>query len=1170
MAEEKKSQHDKEFGLSTLSINNRKTVFLLISIILIMGVQSYFTMPKENFPELVIPEIYVGVPYPGGSPEFIDDKITSSLEKEIKSIKGVDEIVSTSVEGYSSVQVKFDFKVSIEEARRKVQDAIADARAKPGFPELQFEPTIRELDVSEFPILNVNLSGDYSTDQLKVYAELLEERIEAVPEISEVDIRGVQEKAMRIEMKRLEAEAKEVSFDDIERAINSENVSVPGGEIMVDGKRRSVKINGEFTNADEILNIIVKQQGGEDVIYMHEVADVYFGDEDTISYAREFGKTVVMLDVKKRGGENLLDATDAIMDIVNAREGIPDDVTITVTNDQSEKTRNDVSNLENSIIFGVLLVVLVLLFFLGLRNALFVGVAIPLSMFMSFMLLSTLGVTLNLMVLFSLVLALGMLVDNGIVVVENIYRLMDEGLDSFTAAKKGMGEVAWPIIASTATTLAAFVPLAFWPGIMGEFLKFLPITLMIVLGSSLFVGLVINPVLAALYMKVKSNPNVKRLLVISGILIIGGIFAVGGGNMVLGNLMIFFGLVGIINQFLFTPAADWFQNKFLPMLENIYEKFLAYALRKAGLMLLITFGLLLLSFVMLGLFTPKIVFFPPNEPNYVNIFVEHPIGTDIKVTNETAEKIEAILDTGIIEKYEDKYVVHQRELSDGTIVPDTAKLIRSVITQVGKGTSDPAGGKVEAGNSPHKARITVSFAEFQDRQGIKTSDIMKEIQGLMEGQFPANIRVFAAKNNVGPPQEPPINIEIKGPVEYSELVEEAEAIRAYLATKNVEGVEELRLDVPTGKPELELLIDRNKAIRYGMSTGQVAQAIRTSVFGKDISTYKLDDDTYDINMRMEESRRNSLDDILNQRVTFRNNRGQILSIPIRSVLKDGISKSTFGSVVRKDQEQVVTIYSNVNVDANANEVVAELKEIMEEYMESDAGVTFQQAGYEYGFTGQQEEQAKEMAFLSKALLIAVFLILIIIVSQFNSFSSPAIILTSVLFSLIGVLGGLVAFQMDFVVIMTMIGIISLAGVVVNNSIVLIDYTNLLRKRKRKELGLGEMDQLPTNEVINSIREAGKTRLRPVLLTAITTVLGLLPLATGLNIDFVRFLQEYDANIYMGGDNVMFFGPLSWTVIFGLSFATFLTLIIVPVMYLLLHRLKVFLYRTFNWKMRSNI
>lgn len=1152
----KENENLKEFGLSTLAVKNRKTVYLIAILIFLMGTMAYVSMPKENFPELVIPEIYVGTPYPGGSPEFIEDKITQPFEKEFNSIKGIEEISSTSIYGYSSVKIQFDFSVSVSEARRKIQDAIADARAKPEFPDLEIEPMIKEVDFSEMPIMNVNLSGDYTTDQLKGYAELLEDRIEALTEVNEVDIRGIQEKKLKIELRKYDAQARNVSYTDIQNAVGRENITMPGGEIEIGGKKRSVRIEGEFTTPEQLANIIVKQEDGGDEIYLHEVADVSFGDADKTSYARQFGESVVMLDIKKRSGENLIDAADKIKEIVAAREGIPSGVEISITNDQSTNTKNMVSNLENSIIFGVILVVLVLMFFLGLRNAAFVGIAIPLSMFMSFMILSSMGVTLNVMVLFSLVLALGMLVDNGIVVVENIYRLMDEGFKPMEAAKKGVGEVAWPIIASTATTLAAFVPLAIWPGIMGEFMKYLPITLMIVLGSSLFVALVINPVLTAVWMKLEEDkPNYKKMHTRVAIMIAIGLLFIFGGTLWLGNLLVLFGLLTLANVYLFTPWTEKFQKSFLPKIERLYEKTLDFAVTIPGKVLLGTVGLLVLSFILIGMFPPKVLFFPENEPLYVNVYIETPIGTDIEVTNGITKDIASIINTEVVDKYKNNNKVKKQKLEDGTVLIDTVNIITSLMEQVGEGTSDPGRGMVQSGSTPHKARISVQFADFEDRKGISTSDIMTDIKEALDGKFPADVSIVVDKNAQGPPQDPPVNIEVHGPKDYEYTIEWAEKIKKFLANKAVTGVEKLRLDVETGKPELLLNIDRNKAIRFGLSTSQIASTIRTSIFGSDISTYKVDDETYDINLRLNENVRNNIDEVLDQKITFRNNKGKLLNIPIRSVVRNYEERSTYGSVVRKDLNKVVTVYSNVTGDANPNEVVETLKKYLEEFFETPDGKEFKNEGFHADFTGQMEQQAKEMSFLSGALLIAVFLIMLIIVSQFNSFSTPAIILTAVFLSLIGVFLGLVIFRMDFVIMMTMIGIISLAGVVVNNAIVLIDYINLIQDRKKKELGLEDDERLPFNLIEYSVVQSGKTRLRPVLLTAITTVLGLLPLATGLNIDFVGIITDYSPNISLGGDNVMFFGPMSWTIIFGLTFATFLTLIVVPGMYLLLYKLK---------------
>jgi multidrug efflux pump subunit AcrB len=1010
------------------------------------------------------------------------------------------------------------------------------------------------------PIMNINLRGE-SPEMLKDIAEELEDQIEELPEISEVDIRGVQEQEMRIEVNPIKANAVNVTLDDIQNAVNAEHQTISGGELLSDGIRKTIRVEGEFQNADELKKIVVKQDDFLPV-RLEDIAHVEFGNGDTTSYAREFGSPVVMLDVKKQGGQNLLDASDKIGQILDAalRDGtIPQSVNVSITSDQSNNTREMVSNLLNSIIFGILLVVGVLLFFLGLRNALFVGVAIPLSMLMSFLILNTMGVTLNVMVLFSLVLALGMLVDNGIVTVENIYRHMSEGKNPAKAVIEGVGEIAMPIIASTATTLAAFIPLAIWPGIMGEFMKYLPITLIIVLGSSLFVALVINPVLAATYMRITEKaPSKRKIFVNSAILAVIGLIFLAVGAIGFGNLLIVFGLFILLNFFVMVPAADLFQNGFLPRLESFYERFLKHALngRRPLHYFLGTVGLLILSFVLMGIFPPKIDFFPVNEPNYVNIFISHPIGTDISVTNKTTLEVEEKLNA-IVAEYMDE--------DDTTGIPSDQQIIRSIISQVGEGTSDPMEG-VSMGNTPHKARITVNFTEFKYRRGIMTSDILKKIQNGLKGQFTADIEISVSKEAAGPPQGPPINIEVTGKGDYKDLIAEGGRIKSYLDSLNIEGVEKLKLNVEANRPEIPIHVDRDQIRKLNASTAQVGMAIRKALLGQDITTYTKDDESYDIVVKFAKKQRENLDALLDQRLIFRNNKGQLMNIPIRSVIEDPKEESSYTAVVRKDQVPLVTVSSNVTEGFNPNEVVQVLKTKMEAYQK--AGRISESVNY--NFTGQQEEQAKEMAFLSQALMIAVFLILLIIVAQFNSYSMPSVIMITVLLSLIGVLLGLVISRQNFVIMMTMIGVISLAGVVVNNAIVLIDYTNQLRGAKRKELGLGEFDKLPYQDIVNAAIEAGKTRLRPVLLTAITTILGLIPLAVGFNIDFFTLFTEYDPNIYIGGDNNIFFAPLSWAIIYGLTFATFLTLVIIPALYLLMHRLKVWIYKIGKWEMRSNI
>lgn len=1149
----------KGFGLTTLSVKNRKTVYLIALMILIGGLLAYSGMPKENFPELEIPEIYIGITKPGSSPDYMSKKISVEIEKELASIRNVDEIKSNSVFGYTTIQVKFSFDVSVDKALQKVKDAVDKARSKSDFPELPVEPNIFEMDPSQMPIMNINLRGT-SASLLKEVAEILEDRIEALPEINEVDIRGVQKQEMRIEVDPIKSQAVHVSLDDIQNAISAEHQTIPGGEVLMDGIQKTIRIEGEFKNAAELKKIVVKQDEYMPV-HLEDVAEVYFGNADTTSYAREFGEPVVMLDVKKRGGENLLIAADKIDQILAEakKDGtIPKSIMISKTNDQSYNTRDMVSNLENSIIFGIILVVVVLLFFLGLRNALFVGVAIPMSMLMSFLILDAMGVTLNVMVLFSLVLALGMLVDNGIVIIENIYRHMDEGLSGRNAVIKGVGEVAWPIISSTATTVAAFIPLAIWPGIMGEFMKYLPITLMIVLSSSLFVALVINPVLAVTYMKVKEDtPKRQKIILISLVLVFLGILFAISGKLSFGNLLIFFGLIYAFNTFVLTPATQRFQNGFLPRLENRYERFLGFALngKKPLLFLFGTIGLFIASIVLLGIFPPKVDFFPVNEPNYVNVFVSHPVGTDIKITNATTLKVEKELNS-ILKPYMDRDIQNK--------IPANERLIKSIISQVGEGTSDPAQG-VSMGNTPNKSRITVNFVESQYRKGEKTGDILKKIQENLKGKFTADIEISASKNEEGPPQGAPINIDVFGKSDYEDLIIEANKIKDYLEDKAVDGVEKLKLNVESDRTEIPIIVDRDQIRKLNASTMLVGMAIRKALLGEDVSTYTKNDESYDIMVRFNKENRENFDALLDQQLIFRNNQGKLLTIPIRSVILSPKEQTSYSAVIRKDEIPLVTIQSNVTEGSNANEVVAELKEYMTEY----EGENRLKEGINYKFSGQQDDQAKEMAFLSKALIIAVFMVLLIIVMQFNSISTPGVIMLAVFLSFIGVFLGLVISQQNFVIMMTMIGIISLAGVVVNNAIVLIDYTNSIIKERRTEKGLGEFDETPIEDVIESARLAGKTRLRPVLLTAITTILGLIPLAIGFNIDFFSFFATYDAKIYFGGDNNVFFAPMSWTIIYGLTFATFLTLVIIPSLYVLVTRFKSWVYKLGGWKMRSN-
>ncbi|GAA5220353.1 efflux RND transporter permease subunit [Membranihabitans marinus] len=1120
----------REFKLSSFAVDNATSIFLMTVMIFIFGLDSYNSMPKEQYPEVSFPTVYVNTPYFGNTAADIENLVTRPIEQELQSIVGVDNITSSSVQDFSVIIVEFDADRDIDEAVRKVKDAIDLAKSE--LPtDLTTDPQVLEIDLSQIPIMTVNVSGDYTIDQLKTYAEYLEEEFENLSEVSEADIKGALDREVKIDVDLPKMESLKVSFTDIENAVKAENLTMSGGEIVSDNFRRGVRIIGEFTNMDQIRNMIVKSES-QRPIYLKDIATVTYGYEELKSIARSDGFSVVSIDIIKRSGENLIAAADKVKAIVEEAENnvLPADLKVSIFNDQSENTKREVSNLENSIISGMILVILVLLFFMGLRNATFVGVAIPLSMLTGIMWLYLTGVTMNMMVLFALILALGMLVDNAIVVVENIYRYFQEGYSAKDAAKFGAGEVAVPIIASTATTLAAFLPLAFWPGIVGEFMKYLPITLILVLSSSLIVALVINPVFTAYFMKVdeKADSAEERKkktrnigIFILGAIVFGFVFHSIGLDWAR-NLLGITAVISTINFFALRPASFYFQNKVMPALERGYDWFVGKALyKKMPIVVFVgTFVLMICSIMLLAVKSPKVVFFPDTQPIYINVFLELPIGRDIEATDKAVRIVESQITT-VLEPYQD--------------------VVESVLTQIGENTSDP-NSTPEPGASPNKARITVTFVPADERNGVKTSKIMEDIRANLKNM--PGVQIVVDQNAAGPPTGKPVNIEIQGE-NIDELAQLSEDLIAYVNKQNIPGIEELKADVKIGKPELLIHIDREAARRYELSTYAIADALRTSVYGKEVSTYKDGEDDYPIQLRLDPKYRNNVGALMNQKITFRNPaNGQLTQVPISAVATVEYS-STYSSINRKDLERAITIYSNVLDGYNANEIVEEVKAVFADYKMPN--------GISYAFTGEQEQQAEDMQFLSGAFILSIFLIFIILVSQFNSIISPFIILMSVFFSTIGVFLGYVVTGSDIAVILTGVGIISLAGIVVNNAIVLVDYINLLVTRRRKELGFENMWMLDKSDVKSMIIKGGSTRLRPVLLTAITTILGLIPLAIGLNINFFTIISDLDAQFFIGGDNKDFWGPMAWTVIYGLTFSTFLTLVVIPAMYWLAYR-----------------
>jgi multidrug efflux pump subunit AcrB len=1144
----KNKQVDKEFKLSSWAIQNKTTIYVLMFLILYLGISAYFTMPRENFPEINETKIYISSVYPGNTAEDIEKLITDPLEDKLKSISNVVEITSTSQEDYSIITVEFDETIDVNKAKQKVKDEIDQETASedwPTFNGAKVTPNVFELSMSEeIPILNINISGNYPVAKLKEYGEYLQDEIEDLTEIKKVDIRGAQDKEVEVAVDIFKMMASQVSFDDITNAINRGNVTMSAGNFITSQQRRTIRIIGEIDKPSDLGDFVIKAEKGNP-IYLKDVAEINFKDKDKTTYARENGEAVVMLDVKKRSGQNMVAAADKISIIVeDARKNhFPPDLKVTIANDQSPKTIGQVDDLVNNIIFGVILVVIVLMFFLGFKNALFVGFAIPMSMFMSLMILGAMGYTLNTMVLFGLIMGLGMLVDNGIVVVENVYRLMDEeGMTRTEAAKKGIGEIAFPIIISTATTVAAFIPLGLWPGIMGQFMVILPITLSIVLGSSLFVAIFFNSVLVSQFMSTEDKDMpIKSIIKLTSIMAVIGllIFFFGGAYNALGTLIVFTAIMLWVYRLVLRKAANYFQKNTLVTLENWYARRLKKALSGWTPYFLVIGTILLLvgAIKIFGMSVEsqrtKIEFFPDNKPNQIIVYIEYPEGTDIEKTNDITKKIEQRV----------YGVLNQDQYTDG----DYNFMVESTVSQVGEGAGNPQTDGGSAAEMPHKGKITASMREYKYRRGEDSEILRQKVQAALVGIYPG-VLISVEKDAAGPPTGSPISIELNGE-DYEELIFTAERMRDYLNTQSISGVDELKIDVNKSKPGMQVLVDRKKAGELGVSTGQVGQQLRSAIFGNKAGVYKKDGEDYDIYVRFNQEDRYDKSAVFNQKITFRDQAsGKIKEIPVSAVASQ-TNSSGFSAIKHKDVKRVVTVYSALSPgETDAGAVVARIQNSMKSFNNLPRGIKID-------YTGQIEEQAKQMTFLVGAFITGLLLIFFILIFQFNSISKPGIIMLAIFLSFIGVFGGLVITGAPFVIMMTMVGIISLAGIVVNNGVVLLDYAQLLIDRRKLQDGIADEDFLPLASLYETVVKAGKARLRPVLLTAITTILGLIPLAIGLNINFFTLFSEFDANIYMGGDNVIFWGPLAKTVIYGLLIATFLTLIVVPILFFLITKFK---------------
>ena len=1108
-------QH-KEFKPTSWAIDNKTTIYIITFIVTIAGFMIYGKLPKEQFPDIVIPQFVVATIYPGTSPEDMENLITKPIEKQLKSVSGIKKIKSQSIADFSMVTVEFNTGVAVAVAKQKVQDAVD--KSKSDLPkDMDNDPTVQEVDFSEFPIMNINVSGNYSLDKLKKFAEMFQDEIEAMPEITRVDIIGALNREIQINVDVYRMQAAGFTFRDIEGAIASENVNISGGELNVDDVRRTLRVTGEFKDMESIRNIVVRSATGTSVL-LRDIADVEDSYAERQDFARLDGKSVITMNVIKRAGTNLIAASDKIEEISERlqKTKLPAGVNVTLTGDQSEKTRVQLNDLINSVILGFIFVVLVLMFFMGTTNAIFVGLAVPLSILLAFLFMPSLHYSLNVIVMFSFLLGLGIVVDDAIVVIENTHRILHDHkeLSITQAAKMAAGEVFLPVLSGTLTNVAPFFPLLFWPGIVGEFMKYLPVTLIITLFASLVVAFIMNPVFAVSFMdKVDHNekkdtglkPLVKPLLILLGLTGLSYGFSFG-----FGNFMATITALYLVNHFIFNPLIAGFQGTLLPAFMNQYRRFITFLIqgyRPHGAL-----GLVILMFIgVIGLFVaskPKVEFFPGGEPNFVYVYNQMPIGTDAHVTDSV---------TRIIEQRVNEVIAPNRQY------------VKSVISNVGIGAGDPQ--NPDRVVAPHKSKVTVAFVNFDERLGVSTSTILSDIRKKLEGIPGTEISV--EKENAGPPTGKAIAIEISGE-DFKVLNQLEKSVKAEIQRTGIKGIEDLRSDLVLNKPEIIVDIDRIKATQQGISTAQIALEIRNALYGKEISQFRDTKEEYPIMLRLKVDNRNQIEKLVNLNISYRDMAvgGAFRQVPI-STLATIRYESAYSSVNRKNQERMVTLSSNVLNGYNANEVVAEINQAIQN-LETPTGYTVRMGG-------EQEDQKETSDFLGIAFLMALGMIFVILVTQFNSVSKPFIIFGTVVLSLIGVLLGFALTKMTMSIVMTGVGVIALAGIVVKNGIILIEFIDELRNR-----GYG---------LSKAITEAAAIRLTPVVLTASSAVLGLIPLALGLNINFETLFTHGDPEFFLGGDSVVFWGPLAWTIIFGLTFSTFLTLIIVPAMYYAIERIK---------------
>ncbi|MBL8008334.1 MAG: efflux RND transporter permease subunit [Ignavibacteria bacterium] len=1031
-------------NVSKTAVNNKVTVYILMVIIILVGIMSYSSIPKESAPSITIPNIFVTTAYFGVSPQDIENLVTQEIEKEVKGIKDVKKVTSISQESFSFVNIEFNPDVVIDDALQKVRDKVSVAKTK--MPKDIEEPSVMEINLSEQPMLYVNLSGNLGLASLKDIADKLSDDIEGIPGVLAADVKGGLEREVKINVDANRLKYYNLTFNDITGKIGFENQSIPGGSVDIGTQNYLVRVPGEFEDPEKIKDIVVKAEF-EKPIYLRDVAQVIYGFKERTTMSRENGQEAVTIVIKKRSGENIIRIADEVKALVKKKQAnLPEGLKISYTGDQSKSIKNTVHELENGIITGFLLVCLILLASMGFKNAFLVATSIPFSFLISFIVLSAFGVTLNIVVLFGLILVLGIIVDDAIVVTENIYRLQEtEGYNPHDAAIEGPREVQIPVTIATFTIISSFAPLLFFPGIVGQFMRYLPITLIVCLFSSLFVAMILNPVLSANFINFKRDrEKLHRKNKWYNIL---------------------------------TKFHLWFDELFALIVKK-YEKSLRFALKHRRFTIGGTVALLIIVFAVYGKFNNGIEFFPQVEPQQAYIYVNMPVGTNLDKSNEVTKIVENKLPP-----YKD---------------------IEFYLTNVGSEIGQGFGSDVS-----NKSTITLSFYDKEDREQSSFKTI-EEIREAITNITTADVRI--QKQSGGPPTGPPVNIEISGD-DFAKLGQISDEIKKMI--KDIPGMKDLKDDFDEARPEIKITIDREKAALYSLNTTTIASNIRTAINGTSASKFRVADDEYDITVRLDSAQRESVSAISDIYLPGKDG----AKVPLTSVANIDFSGG-IGAINRKDLKRVVTVSANAE-GRLGNDVLADVKAVLSKYKLPQ--------GYNIVYTGEQESQEESQTFLSQAFIISLLLVFFFLVIEFNSVMSPIIIMFTVLLSLIGVLLGLLITQTPFGIIMTGIGIIALAGIVVRNAIILLDFQKELEAR-----GLSKEE---------AVIQSGMIRLRPVFLTAAATILGLVPLTTGVDFDW-RTLSWI-----IGGQNTAFWRPMGVAIIFGLSVSTFLTLVVVPAIFI---------------------